>query len=235
MTKRCLAQGSVIPRTPPNTRLEGCAGRSRYTSVSASWTQPAGTSAAGATSTPPSGSGWTATPAARWSRPVARSTASGAPPSTTPGTRCTRVPPRTTPTRSTAGDHFTATVTYLSGEQFSLLHRRHHPGLEPHHRRESDLDPGPVLGRGHRRGPVLHASGDPAADRLRHDELHRLTANGSAIGNAGGLTEIVMIDNEGRDEDTVSSLTNGENFSATWLRISATFFVVNGRKRIPAS
>jgi hypothetical protein len=44
------------------------------------------------------------------------------------------------------------------------------------------------------------------------------TANGSAIGNAGGLTEIIMIDNAGRDKDTISSLSGGENFSATWLR-----------------
>jgi hypothetical protein len=43
-------------------------------------------------------------------------------------------------------------------------------------------------------------------------------ANGAAIGNAGGLTEIVMIDSEGRDRDSVSSLSGGENFSATWIR-----------------
>jgi hypothetical protein len=43
-------------------------------------------------------------------------------------------------------------------------------------------------------------------------------ANGSAIGNAGGLTSITMIDNEGRDKDTVSALSGGENFSATWVR-----------------
>jgi hypothetical protein len=43
-------------------------------------------------------------------------------------------------------------------------------------------------------------------------------ANGSAIGNAGGLTEISMIDASGRTEDTVSGLTGGENFSATWVR-----------------
>ena len=40
-------------------------------------------------------------------------------------------------------------------------------------------------------------------------------ANGTAI---GGLTEIVMVDNEGRHEDNVSSLTDGKNFSATWVR-----------------
>ncbi len=43
-------------------------------------------------------------------------------------------------------------------------------------------------------------------------------ANGAALGNAGGVTQIIMIDNAGRDKDTVSSLSGGENFSATWLR-----------------
>ncbi len=44
------------------------------------------------------------------------------------------------------------------------------------------------------------------------------TANGGAIGNAGGVTQIIMIDSAGLDKDTVSSLSSGENFSATWLR-----------------
>jgi hypothetical protein len=44
------------------------------------------------------------------------------------------------------------------------------------------------------------------------------TANGSAIGNADGLTEIIMVDNAGRDKDSISALSSGENFGATWLR-----------------
>jgi hypothetical protein len=43
-------------------------------------------------------------------------------------------------------------------------------------------------------------------------------ANGAALGNAGGVTQIIMVDSAGRDKDTVSSLTSGENFTATWLR-----------------
>ena len=43
-------------------------------------------------------------------------------------------------------------------------------------------------------------------------------ANGSSLGNAGGVTQIVMINNAGQDKDTVSSLSGGQNFSATWLR-----------------
>ena len=45
-------------------------------------------------------------------------------------------------------------------------------------------------------------------------------ANGSALGNAGGVTQIVMINRAGRDKDSVSSLSGAENFSATWLRSS---------------
>ena len=45
-------------------------------------------------------------------------------------------------------------------------------------------------------------------------------ANGAALGSAGGVTQIIMVDSAGRDKDTVSSLSGGENFSATWLRSS---------------
>jgi peptidase A4-like protein len=41
--------------------------------------------------------------------------------------------------------------------------------------------------------------------------------NGSAIGNTNPA-EIIMIDNSGRDKDTISSLSGGENWSATWVR-----------------
>jgi hypothetical protein len=39
------------------------------------------------------------------------------------------------------------------------------------------------------------------------------TADGSAIGSAGGLTEIAVVDNFGRDNDIVSALSGGANFS----------------------
>jgi hypothetical protein len=34
------------------------------------------------------------------------------------------------------------------------------------------------------------------------------------------VTQIIMVDSAGRDKDTVSSLSGGENFSARWLRSS---------------
>jgi hypothetical protein len=41
--------------------------------------------------------------------------------------------------------------------------------------------------------------------------------NGAAIGNTSP-TEITMVNNSGTDKDTVSSLSGGESFSATWKR-----------------
>jgi hypothetical protein len=32
------------------------------------------------------------------------------------------------------------------------------------------------------------------------------------------VTEITMINNSGQDKDSVTSLSGGENFGATWLR-----------------
>ena len=45
------------------------------------------------------------------------------------------------------------------------------------------------------------------------------TVDGTAIGNLSP-TQIIMVDNSGLDKDTVSSLSSGENFSATWERAS---------------
>jgi hypothetical protein len=41
--------------------------------------------------------------------------------------------------------------------------------------------------------------------------------NGAAIGNTSPA-EIIMVDSSGRDKDTVSSLSGGESWSATWQR-----------------
>jgi hypothetical protein len=43
--------------------------------------------------------------------------------------------------------------------------------------------------------------------------------DGSAIGNSSPV-EITMVNNSNQDKDTVSSLSGGENFSATWQRAS---------------
>jgi hypothetical protein len=118
-----------------------------------------------------------------------------------------------------AGDHFTATVTYLSGEQFSLFISDTTQGWS--HTTDASLGQTPSLSSAEAiaEAPCCTASGGilPLTD-FGTMSFTGTTANGSAIGNAGGLTEIIMIDNSGRDKDTISSLTGGENFSATWLR-----------------
>jgi hypothetical protein len=45
------------------------------------------------------------------------------------------------------------------------------------------------------------------------------TVDGAAIGTTDPA-EIIMINNSGEDKDTVSALSNNENFSATWIRSS---------------
>ena len=42
------------------------------------------------------------------------------------------------------------------------------------------------------------------------------SSSSEAIGSAPGVEQITMVDNFGRDKDTVSALTSGENFSCTW-------------------
>jgi hypothetical protein len=118
-----------------------------------------------------------------------------------------------------AGDHFTATVTYLSGENFSLYIADTTQGWS--HTTDASLTSTPARSSAEVivEAPCCTAGGGilPLTD-FGTMSFTGSTANGSAIGNAGGLTEIIMIDNEGRDKDTISSLTGGENFSATWVR-----------------
>jgi hypothetical protein len=118
-----------------------------------------------------------------------------------------------------AGDHFNATVTYLSGEEFSLFIADTTQGWS--HTTDASLGQTPSLSSAEAiaEAPCCTNSGGilPLTD-FGTMNFTGTTANGSAIGNAGGLTEIIMIDNAGRDKDRISSLSGGENFSATWLR-----------------
>ncbi len=116
------------------------------------------------------------------------------------------------------GDHFSASVTYTGGSSFSLYIADTTQGW-------SHTTPGTLAGAARSsaevivEAPCCTGSGGilPLAD-FGTVSLTSSTANGAALGNAGGVTQIIMIDNAGRDKDTVSSLTSGENFSATWLR-----------------
>ncbi len=118
-----------------------------------------------------------------------------------------------------AGDHFTATVTWLSGEKFSLY--IDDITQKWSHTTDASLTSTPSRSSAEVivEAPCCTFSGGilPLTD-FGTMSFTGSTANGTAIGSAGGVTEIIMVDNEGRQEDSISSLSGGENFSATWLR-----------------
>jgi len=117
-----------------------------------------------------------------------------------------------------AGDHFNATVTYEGSNKFSLYIADTTQGWS-HTTTASLAGAARSSAEVIVEAPCCTASGGilPLTD-FGTVSLTSSTANGSALGNAGGVTQIIMIDNAGRDKDTVSSLTSGENFTATWLR-----------------
>jgi Peptidase A4 family len=117
-----------------------------------------------------------------------------------------------------AGDHFNATVTYKGSNEFSLY-------IADTTQNWSHTTTASLAGAARSSAEVIveapcctNSGGILPLTDFGTMSLTGSMANGSAIGNAGGLTQIIMIDNSGRDKDTVSSLTSGENFSATWLR-----------------
>src|SRR6476620_12463 len=116
------------------------------------------------------------------------------------------------------GDHFNASVTYTGSNHFSLFIQDSTQGW-------SHTTTGTLAGAPRSsaevivEAPCCTASGGilPLAN-FGTVHITGSMANGAALGNAGGVTQIIMIDSAGRDKDTVSSLTSGENFTATWLR-----------------
>jgi hypothetical protein len=116
------------------------------------------------------------------------------------------------------GDHFNASVTYTGSNNFSLF-------IQDVTRGWSHTTVGTLAGAARSsaevivEAPCCTAGGGilPLAD-FGTVNITGSMANGSALGNAGGVTQIIMVDNAGLDKDTVSSLSGGENFSATWVR-----------------
>jgi Peptidase A4 family len=119
-----------------------------------------------------------------------------------------------------AGDHFTASVTYEGSNEFSLYIADTTQGWS-HTTTKSLAGAARSSAEVIVEAPCCTFSGGilPLTD-FGTMSFTGSTANGSAIGNAGGVTEIIMVDNAGRDKDTISSLSGGESFSATWLRSS---------------
>ncbi len=116
------------------------------------------------------------------------------------------------------GDHFNASVTYEGSSKFSLY-------IDDTTQKWSHDTTVTVSGADRSSAEVIveapcctNSGGILPLTDFGTVSITSSEANGAAIGNAGGLTEIIMIDNEKRDKDTVSSLSGGENFSATWVR-----------------
>ncbi len=92
-----------------------------------------------------------------------------------------------------------------------------HPGLDSDHHQDP-VWPGPLLGRGHHRGPVLKLRRSPAG-QLRHTiSYSTLGANGSSLGSQSPIA-ITMINNSGADKDSTSSISSGGAFSNTWIKV----------------
>ena len=117
-----------------------------------------------------------------------------------------------------AGDHFNASVTYEGSNKFSLYIADTTQGWS-HTTTASLAGASRSSAEVIVEAPCCTASGGilPLAN-FGTVSITGSKANGAALGNAGGLTQIIMIDSSGRDRDSVSSLSGGENFSATWIR-----------------
>jgi hypothetical protein len=116
------------------------------------------------------------------------------------------------------GDHFNASVTYKGGSSYSLYIADTTEGWS--HTTTGTISGAPrssaeVIAE----APCCTSSGGilPLAD-FGTVNFTGSMANGTALGSAGGVTEIIMVDSSGNQKDSVSSLSGGENFSCTWLR-----------------
>jgi hypothetical protein len=116
------------------------------------------------------------------------------------------------------GDHFNASVTYQGSNRYSLFIQDTTQGW-------SHTTTGKISGAPRSsaeviiEAPCCTASGGilPLAD-FGTASFTGSTANGGALGNAGGVTQIIMVNNSGQPKDSISSLSGGENFSGTWIR-----------------
>ena len=115
------------------------------------------------------------------------------------------------------GDHFNASVTYTGSNHYSLYIADTTQGWS--HTTVGTLSAPRSSAEVIVEAPCCTASGGtlPLAN-FGTVNITGSLANGAALGNAGGVTKITMINNSGQAKDSVSSLSGGENFSATWLR-----------------
>jgi hypothetical protein len=187
-----------------------------YTSVSASWTQPAGHCSNGQYA-----AFWAGLDGYNSSTVEQTGTAiecAGSTPVYSAWYEMYPAPPVNYTNTVRAGDHFNATVTYKGGSTFSLYLADTTQGW-------SHTTTATVAGAARSSAEVIaeapsSSSGALPLANFATWNVFGSTANGSPLGNAGGLTSIYMVNNAGQQKDTVSPLSSGENFSATWLRSS---------------
>jgi hypothetical protein len=121
-----------------------------------------------------------------------------------------------------AGDSFTATVTYTTGNQFSLYidditeHWSHTTVVTVANAARTSAE---VIAE----APCCtFLGGILPLTNFGTMNFTGSMANGADLGAAGGLTEITMVDNFNRNKDTCSALTpsgvTGQNFSCTFVR-----------------
>jgi hypothetical protein len=119
-----------------------------------------------------------------------------------------------------AGDHFTASVTYDGGENFTLSISDKTEGWNE--TTEQSLGSSPALSSAEviTEAPCCTSSGGilPLTD-FGTVSFTGSTANGEAIGTSSlSPEEINMVNSSGALKDECSTLTGGENFTCTWER-----------------
>ncbi|MGE5134832.1 MAG: G1 family glutamic endopeptidase [Gemmatimonadota bacterium] len=113
------------------------------------------------------------------------------------------------------GDHFTGSVTYNGGGSYTLTLTDATQGW-------SHIVSATLHGAANSSAEVIAEAPSSSGGVLPLTDFGTVnfsaaTVNGSPIGNASPA-EITMVDSAGRAKDTVSALSGGQNFSATWLR-----------------
>jgi hypothetical protein len=114
------------------------------------------------------------------------------------------------------GDHFTGSVTHTGGSSYTLVIKdtTQHWSHTIHKSLRAKNSSAEVIAE----APSTSAGVLPLAD-FGTVHFSNAKVNGSAMGRAHP-TKIVMTTGSGRDKATVSSLSRGKNFSATWRRSS---------------
>lgn len=187
-----------------------------YTSVSASWTQPAGTCSVGAQQA----AFWVGLDGYSSSSVEQTGSEVDCVGSTAHYFAWYEMYPKASVTYSNTvrpGDHFNASVTFTGTSTFSLDIADTTQGW-------SHTTVASLAGAARSSAEVIveapcctRSGGILNLTDFGTVNISGSTANGAALGSAGGVTQIVMIDSAGHQRDSVSSLSGGENFSATWL------------------